>query len=84
MALEPQLTDEQREQLLRSVANLAAEIRAFVEALVPAAQAAGQQFAQLANALQAAGYLDEKGKPIERPARPAWQSPYGPPPKGHR
>ncbi|KFG08121.1 hypothetical protein [Streptomyces scabiei] len=77
----PQLTDEQREQLLRSVANVSAALRELVEACLPAVQAAAQQFAQITQALQAAGYLDEDGKPVKRPDRPAWQSPYGPAPR---
>jgi hypothetical protein len=81
MPVQAQLTDEQRKQLLNSVANVTAALRAFAEALVPAVQAMGQEFTQLVNALQAAGYLDEDGKPIEHPDRPAWQSPYGPAPR---
>ena len=78
----PQLTDEQREQLLRSVANVTAALRQFAEALAPAALAMGQEFAKLSQALQAAGYLDDDGKPIKPADRPAWQSPYGPPTRG--
>ncbi|MBP5883153.1 hypothetical protein QBA57_28695 [Streptomyces scabiei] len=77
----PQLTDEQREQLLRSVAAVSAALQELVEACLPAVQAAAQQFAQITQALQAAGYLDEDGKPVKRPDRPAWQSPYGPAPR---
>jgi hypothetical protein len=62
---EPQLTDEQREQLLRSVAAVSASVHEFIQACVPIAQAAARQYAQITLALQAAGYLDENGKPIE-------------------
>ncbi|MDX2552590.1 MULTISPECIES: hypothetical protein [Streptomyces] len=77
----PQLTDEQREQLLRSVAAVSAALQELVEACLPAVQAAAQQFAQITQALQAAGYLDEDGKPAKPADRPAWQSPYGPAPR---
>lgn len=61
----PQLTDEQREQLLRSVAAVSASVHELIQACVPIAQAAARQYAQITQALQAAGYLDENGKPIE-------------------
>jgi hypothetical protein len=78
-----QVTDEQREQLLHAVADLHAAVRQFAEACVPMVQAFAQQFTQVTKALQEAGYLDEAGKPAERPDRPAWQSPYGPPTRRH-
>lgn len=77
------LTDEEREQLLRTMATAAAELRKFVEAVLPVFQAAAAQAAQLFAALQKAGLLDEHGQ-LTKPTRPAWQSPYGPPQKGHR
>lgn len=74
-----QVTDEQRDQLLRAVADLTAAFRQFAEACMPMVLAFAEQFAQATKALQEAGYLDEEGKPAERPDRPDWQSPYGPP-----
>lgn len=77
--LVPHLTDEQREQLLRNVAEVYAAINTFAQALVPQVQAAARTFADLGRQLQQAGLLDEHGKPTARPDRPAWLSPYGPP-----
>lgn len=62
LALE--LTDEQREQLLRNVAQVFAAIDAFVQAVIPQAQAAGAAFAAIGRQLQDAGLLDEHGKPV--------------------
>ncbi|MER8219719.1 hypothetical protein ABTZ58_03795 [Streptomyces sp. NPDC094143] len=75
----PELTDEQREQLLRNVAEVHAAINAFVQAVIPQVQAAARAFAQISAQLQRAGLLDADGKPTARPDRPAWQTPYGPP-----
>jgi hypothetical protein len=80
---QPNLTDEEREQLLHTVATAAAELRKFVEAVLPAFQAAAEQAAQLFATLQNAGLIDEHGQPTKPTNRPAWQSPYGPPQKGH-
>jgi hypothetical protein len=57
------LTDEQRDQLLRATAQLATAEQAYFTALLPAVQHAASQFRQVVAALQAAGYLDEHGKP---------------------
>jgi hypothetical protein len=75
----PELTDEQREQLLRNVAEVYAAINTFAQALIPQVQAAARAFAEIGQQLQRAGFLDEHGKPTKRPDRPAWLSPYGPP-----
>ncbi|MEU2120020.1 hypothetical protein ABZ567_31285 [Streptomyces sp. NPDC016459] len=45
-----------------------------------ALQTAADAFALLADHLRAASHLARGG----RPTRPAWQSPYGPPPRRHR
>jgi hypothetical protein len=77
------LTDQQREDLLRDLAALTAQcqttVTAMFEALAPVARALAAQFAELQRALQGAGLLDEHGRPVRRTDRPAWQSPYGPP-----
>lgn len=73
------LTDEQREQLLRNVAELHTALARFVEALRPQIEAAARAFADLGQQLRAAGLIDADGNPTARPDRPAWQSPYGPP-----
>jgi uncharacterized protein with von Willebrand factor type A (vWA) domain len=75
----PELTDEQREQLLRNATEVYAAINAFARALLPQVQAAARAFVDLGRQLQDAGFLDENGKPTKRPDRPAWLSPYGPP-----
>ncbi|MFD5266730.1 hypothetical protein [Streptomyces sp. NPDC058335] len=77
----PELTDEQREQLLNNVAELHAAITKFAQALIPQLQAAAQAFVDFGRQLQDAGLIDADGKPIARPDRPAWASPYGPPPR---
>lgn len=79
----PELTDEQREQLLRNVAKVHAAINAFARALIPQVQAAARAFVDLGQQLQQAGLLDADGQPTKRPDRPAWLSPYGPPQRRH-
>lgn len=81
---EPDLTNEQREALLRNVAAVHAAISQFTAALVPQVRAAAEAFAEIGKQLRQAGLLDESGKPTSGPDRPAWQSPYGPPPGRHR
>lgn len=80
----PQLTDEQREALRAHIAKVNAQLRAIVEAVMPAMRAAAEQMAQMFNTLREAGLLDDEGKPTTPTDRPAWQSPYGPAQKGHR
>lgn len=79
----PEMTEEQREHLLRAFAEFTAHVQAtidaFVQAFMPTAQAVTEQFAQLQQALQHAGLLDADGRPTRTADRPAWQSPYGPP-----
>ncbi|MEU3683736.1 hypothetical protein AB0E99_22750 [Streptomyces sp. NPDC030592] len=58
-------------------------VRAFVRALQPVVQAAAATLRQLDEALRAAGHTPG-GKPDRRRDRPAWQSPYGPPPRRKR
>ena len=88
----PDLTDEQREALLRNVAEVYAAFNRFARALRPQIEAAartfaelGQQlqaaartFAELGQQLQAAGLIDADGNPTQPRDRPAWQTPYGP------
>ncbi|MER7815633.1 hypothetical protein [Streptomyces sp. NPDC096153] len=81
---QPQLTDEQREALLARMAEITHQFRQMIEAVLPAVRAAAEQAAQVFAALQAAGLVDEDGKPTRPADRPAWQTPYGPPQKGHR
>jgi uncharacterized protein with von Willebrand factor type A (vWA) domain len=77
----PEITAEQREQLLRNVAETFAAIDRFARALWPQLEAAARAFAELGQQLQDAGLIDADGKPTARPDRPAWVSPYGPPPR---
>lgn len=72
------ITDEQRDEMLRRIVTVTAEIRKIAEAVAPAVVAAAQELARAFAALRDAGLLDDDGKPIARPDRPAWQSPYGP------
>ncbi|GGV68958.1 hypothetical protein GCM10010294_25230 [Streptomyces griseoloalbus] len=80
--LAPQLTEEQREQLLRNAAEVHAAIDRFARALIPQVQAAAKAFADLGRQLQDAGLIDADGKPT-RTDRPAWQTPYRPPQRRH-
>ncbi|MET8818495.1 hypothetical protein [Streptomyces rochei] len=56
---------------------------AFVRALQPVVQAAAAVLRQLDEALRTAGHTASSGK-LDRRDRPAWQSPYGPPPRRKR
>jgi superfamily II helicase len=76
-----ELTDQQREQLLHQVATAMAYTRQIVEAVLPSINAAAREMAKAFQALQQAGYIDEDGQAVKRPDRPAWISPYGPPPR---
>lgn len=60
-----QLTDEQREQLLRSMASAHAAILQLVQACIPILRAAADQFVLHTEALKQAGLLDEDGKPVK-------------------
>ncbi|TQF04790.1 hypothetical protein E6W39_24385 [Kitasatospora acidiphila] len=75
--------DEQREQLLQTVAAVGAQLARLAEALTPAVTAAAQQLAALYRALQDAGLIDANGNPTGPADRPAWQTPYGPPQHRH-
>jgi hypothetical protein len=74
----PDLTDEQREALLRNVAEVYAAFNRFARALRPQIEAAARTFAELGQQLQAAGLIDADGNPTQPRDRPAWQTPYGP------
>jgi hypothetical protein len=57
---------------VRAARAYAAAARPVVEELARGIQAYGR-------ALRAARVIDQDGRPVRRPERPAWQSPYGPP-----
>ncbi|WP_442803457.1 PDC sensor domain-containing protein [Streptomyces pseudogriseolus] len=76
-------TDEQREQMLRDVAETYAAFDRFIRALRPQIQEAARAFQEIGQQLRAAGLIDADGNPTARPDRPAWQSPYGPPRRRH-
>ncbi|MGC5034123.1 hypothetical protein ACPXCS_06160 [Streptomyces sp. DT190] len=76
------LTPEQQEQLLHQLATTMAYMRQIAEAILPSVNAAAREMVKAFQALQQAGYIDEDGQPVKRPDRPAWASPYGPPPRG--
>ena len=79
--LTPQITDEQRETIVRQAAELHAAIAQLAESFIPVARAIVDAFNQLGRQLREAGLIDEDGKPVKPADRPAWQSPYGPPPR---
>lgn len=70
-----ELTPEQQEQLLATMAKMTADVQAIVQALaaalVPVVDAVAKQFAQLQAALQAAGLLDANGQPVKSLDEPA-------------
>ena len=75
----PQITDEQRDQMLQRIVTVVADIRKMAQLVVPAVTAAATELQAALDQLREAGLLDEDFKPITTPDRPAWQSPYGPP-----
>jgi hypothetical protein len=77
----PQLTPEQVEHVTRQLRAVTEAYRSMLATLAPAV---AETCRQLHDALKSAGLLDKDGKPTTRPDRPAWQTPYGPPQKGHR
>ncbi|MEH0426611.1 hypothetical protein QBB34_09810 [Streptomyces stelliscabiei] len=77
----PQITDEQREQLLQRTAELHTALAKFAESFLPMARAIVDAYTQLGRQLRNAGLLDEEGQPVKPADRPAWQSPYGPAPR---
>ncbi|MFI7137212.1 hypothetical protein ACIBQ5_05415 [Streptomyces massasporeus] len=57
-------------------------VHAF-QAMQPALQAAAAAARKFTEALQTTATVQAPhGKPVKRPDRPAWASPYGPPPRG--
>ncbi|OII60876.1 hypothetical protein BJP40_08420 [Streptomyces sp. CC53] len=64
-------------QVRAAAEQVHAALRAWAEAVAPAVRALAEQFARLAEQLREARVVNDQG----RPARPAWQSPYGPPPR---
>lgn len=83
MTTPPQITEADRDALLRAAARFTANLQRAVEMLAPMYQALGEQLAQLQQILTAGGYLGPDGKPTRPTDRPAWQSPYGPPARRH-
>ncbi|MDX5569833.1 hypothetical protein PYK79_50095 [Streptomyces sp. ID05-04B] len=80
-----EITDEERDAMLRRIVTVTAEIRKIAEAVAPAVVAAVKELEKAFAALKDAGLLDDDGKPIAPKDRPAWASPYGPPPhRRHR
>ncbi len=71
----PDLTDEQQEQLLRSITNLGTAAQdmaaAFTQAFIPAVQALAGQFAEFQRLVQETGALDgPAGQPAEGASTP--------------
>ena len=77
----PQLTDEQRDTIARQAAELHAAIAQVAASFIPVARAVVEAFNQLGRQLREAGLIHEDGQPVKVADRPAWQSPYGPPPR---
>ncbi|MFI1723896.1 hypothetical protein [Streptomyces sp. NPDC020489] len=78
------MTDEERDQMLERIVTVVAEIRKLAEAVAPAVIAAANQLHQAMEELREAGFFDDDYKPVGPADRPAWQSPYGPPPRRRR
>jgi uncharacterized protein (DUF1501 family) len=55
----PQITDEERDAMLRRIVAVTAEIRKIAEAVAPAVVAAAAELQKAFSALQEAGLLDE-------------------------
>jgi predicted deacylase len=81
MTIQAQLTDEQRAEMLQRIVTVTAEIRKIAELVAPAVIKAVAELKQAMDGLREAGLLDDDYKPITAADRPAWQSPYGPPPR---
>ncbi|MFE3583713.1 hypothetical protein [Streptomyces vinaceus] len=64
MSLPADLTDEQRDQLIRAGAQLTAAMSEYMAALAPAVQAMAAGFRTFYEGLQAAGIIDEHGNPV--------------------
>lgn len=69
------------EQVRAAVEQMRAALRAWAEAVAPAVRAMTETFARLAEELREAGVVDDQGHRPARRDRPAWQSPYRPPPR---
>jgi hypothetical protein len=78
----PRPTPEELQAAARAFSE--AVVRAYAQAVRPALEALTKAFAEVHRALQEAAALDEDCRPVRRVDRPAWQSPYGPPPRRHR
>ncbi|GGX99130.1 hypothetical protein [Streptomyces fructofermentans] len=78
LALTPQITDEQRDAMLRRLISVATEFRRIAEVVAPAVAAAAAELHRTFEALKETGLVDSQGRPVPRAARPAWQSPHGP------
>lgn len=79
-----QMSDEERAAMFRRMVTVTAELRKIGEALAPAVAAAAAHLQQVFATLRETGVLDDEGRLVRRPDRPAWQSPYGPPPRRRR
>lgn len=67
--------------LATRVAEVCAAIEQAMRAYAAAVRPALEEIARTLRALREAGLIDQDGKPTQPRARPAWQSPYGPPPR---
>lgn len=63
------------EQMARAQEAWQNVARAYAAAIAQVAKA----FEEFARHVREAGLVNEDGTPAQRPYRPAWQSPYGPP-----
>lgn len=77
----PEPPPDQAEQLRAALNELAASWR---KTLGPVLEAVGRQLAAAAQAMCDADLVDEPGRRDRRADRPAWLSPYGPPPRRGR
>ncbi|MGW2170379.1 hypothetical protein ACWC1C_07585 [Streptomyces sp. NPDC001705] len=75
---------EARAAVAERAQELGRVVTDFMRALRPMAEAAAATLRQFAEALRTAGFTTPDNKPARRRDRPAWQSPYGPPPRRKR
>ncbi len=71
----PEHVQAAAERVREAQAAVTAFMHAYAEALRPVMEDLGRAFQTLCEA----GLVDDDGKPVRHPDRPAWQSPYGPP-----
>ncbi|EDY43946.1 hypothetical protein [Streptomyces sp. SPB074] len=75
------LPDEPPRELSVRLTEVSTAIQDVTRAYASALRPALEEIARTIRALRDAGLIDQDGKPTQPRNRPAWQSPYGPPPR---